>query len=387
VREQARLALGEALLRNGKAKDALAVFTIAEKSPTKDVATQGVYGAALSLEAQKQWGAAAARWSKLASLSTANDAKARAHLRQGVALAKAKQVASLAAFDKAIAVDPKSELAAQALYESAWAAHDLKQAAQESARWTRLASEYSSSPYAAEANLQRGEALFVTKNWNEAANAYRVVTQNHASSEVAPLAWYKMASAFYNLRNWSEAASAFDKAATFSKSSIAVESNFWAAQSWRQAGGDMNAARARYETFIGAASTPNAANNIKQLLPSARLGLGQTLAASNDWERAVTVYRAGLAGASGGVAAELNYRLGEALSQSGNNKDAATQWLKVVINYPQSEWAARAQWQAAQLLEKTGDRDAAIANYRALSQRQPANEWTAQAQDRLKTLQ
>jgi TolA-binding protein len=149
----------------------------------------------------------------------------------------------------------------------------------------------------------------------------------------------------------------------------------------------MNAARTRYETFIAAASTPSAAKEIKELLPSARLGLGQALAAANDWTRAATVYRAGLAGASGAVAAELNYRLGEALSQSGSNKDAATQWLKVVINHPQSEWASRAQWQAAQLLEKTGDRDAAIANYRALSQRQPASEWTTQAQERLKTLQ
>jgi tetratricopeptide (TPR) repeat protein len=196
-----------------------------------------------------------------------------------------------------------------------------------------------------------------------------------------------MASALYNLPNWGEAASAFDKAATFAKSPIAVESNFWAAQSWRQAGSDMNAARTRYETFIAAASTPSAAKEIKELLPSARLGLGQALAAANDWTRAATVYRAGLAGASGAVAAELNYRLGEALSQSGSNKDAATQWLKVVINHPQSEWASRAQWQAAQLLEKTGDRDAAIANYRALSQRQPASEWTTQAQERLKTLQ
>jgi TolA-binding protein len=56
----------------------------------------------------------------------------------------------------------------------------------------------------------------------------------------------------------------------------------------------------------------------------------------------------------------LNYRLGEALAQSGKGKEAATQWLKVVITYPQSEWAAQAQWQAAQALEKSGDKDAAV---------------------------
>jgi TolA-binding protein len=97
VREQARLALGEALLRNGKSKDALTVFAVAEKSASKDVAAQAAYGAALSLEARKQWGAAAARWNNLATLSAAGDARARAHLRQGMALLKAKQVASLAA--------------------------------------------------------------------------------------------------------------------------------------------------------------------------------------------------------------------------------------------------------------------------------------------------
>jgi TolA-binding protein len=158
VREQARLALGEALLRGGKAKDALTVFASASQSANKETAAQGAYGAALSLEAQKQWGAAGAQWSKLASLTTENSAKARAYFQQAGA-GQSQAGSSLAAFDKAISIDPKGELAARALYESAWAAHDLKQAAQETARWTRLANEYSNSSFAAEANLQRGEAL------------------------------------------------------------------------------------------------------------------------------------------------------------------------------------------------------------------------------------
>lgn len=385
LRDAARLALGEALLKSGKTKEALPVFAVAEKSKNKEVAAQGARGAALASEAQKQWPGAAQRWAKVAALSSDGASRARAFTRQGLALTKAKNgAAAMAAFERAVAAAPKGETAARTLYEAAWLARDLKQSQKESALWTRLATEFPDSPLAAEAAFQQGEALFAAKQWNSAATAYRRVTDGYAKSEVAPLAWYKLGSALYNAKSWSEAGAAFDRA-TALKSEVAAESLFWAGESWWQAESP-GEARSRYEAFIKAAGSNNS-KELRALLPSAHLGLGRALSAAGDWTRAATVFRAGLSGARGVVDAELNFRLGEALAQTGNDKAAATQFLKVAISHADSQWAPRAQWGAAQSLEKSGDKAGALAAYRALAARRPASDLTAQAQERIRALQ
>ncbi|MBV9471030.1 MAG: tetratricopeptide repeat protein, partial [Abitibacteriaceae bacterium] len=384
IKERLQLSLGEALLSQKKTKEAAPVFVALQTSTVKDIATQAAYGSSLALEADKQWAAAARSWGKYAESAPDAPSRARAYLHQGLALVQAKSgVAAKAAFDQAVAADPKGEVGARALYESAWAAHDAKQTADEAARWQRLATDFPQSKYAAEAAFQQGESLFDSKSWNDAAAAYRTVTDKFPQSEAAPLAWYKLGSSLYNMKNWDEAATAFDKAATFPKSDVALESSFWAGESLRQ-GGKVEQARTRYQKFINGAAT--ASKEVKAYLPTARLGLGQALAASNDLNGAVATYEAGLADAQGADAAELNYRLGEVLAQQGKYKEAYTHYLKVVISYRNSQWAPRSQWAAGQALEKTGDKQAAIDMYRQLAQRQPTSDLTSQAQDRLKAL-
>jgi TolA-binding protein len=387
LHNQARLALGESLLRSGKARDAAPVFTALSGSSDKEIATQAAYGAALSSESLKQWDAAATGWGKYAGLVADPATRARAYYQQGQALVNAKNGAgALAAFDKAVAADPKGEVGAQALYESAWAAHDLKQGAQETTRWQRLATEFPDSKLAAEANLQQGEALFAAKSWAAAAQAYSIVTQRYGQSDAAPQAWYKLGSAQYNLKAWTEAAAAFDKAAAFPKSPVALESSYWAGESLVQAN-NVAAARPHFEAFIkGATARPNLSADLKAMVPAARLGIGRALAAANDWAGAVAAYQAASNGAQGAVAAETGFYLGEALVQQGKLKEGATQFLKVATLYGGSEWAPRAQWGAAEATEKSGDKEAALQLYRALAERQPASPLTTQAQEKVKAL-
>lgn len=386
---RAQLALGEALLRGDKATEAATVFAEAEKSAIKDVAAQGSYGVALSLEAQKQWGAAGASWAKYAAASTDAKAKASAFLSQGLALVQTPdKAAALPAFDSTIAADPKSETAARALSESAWVLHDTKQTEKELAAWTRLATEFPLSPLSAEAFFQRGEALFEQKKWDDAAVSYRTVGDKYPDSELNGAARYKLGSTLYNQEKWGDAATAFGAAAkskTGDKAAdVALESSFWAGESLRRAG-NLASARAPYQTFIvgNNAKTPM---HLRELLPAARLGLGQALEAANDGASAIPVYRAGLDGASGATATELNFRLGQSLLKSGNSKDALPLLLKVAILDPKSEWAAQSQWNAAQITEKNGDRAGALELYRKLSQSQPPSEWSAKAGEQVKAL-
>jgi TolA-binding protein len=195
-----------------------------------------------------------------------------------------------------------------------------------------------------------------------------------------------MGSALYNLKSWAEAAAAFEKAAGFAKSPAALESSYWAGESLVQAN-NLAAARPHFDTFIkGVAAGKDVSADLKAFVPAARLGIGRALAASNDWTGAVAAYEAGLNGAGGALAAELNFRLGEAYAQQNKHKEAATQFLKVATLYGGSEWAPRAQWGAAEATEKSGDKAAAIELYRALAGRQPASDLTARAQEKLKAL-
>ncbi|HEX8552159.1 MAG TPA: tetratricopeptide repeat protein [Abditibacteriaceae bacterium] len=377
VRLPLQIALGEALWRGGSATQALPVLAVVEKSGMPEFAAQAALNSALALEALKDNGAAA-KWGSFASLSTDASEKARGYLRQGLALVKAKNATgALAAFDRAVTAEPQGKLAARALYESAWAARDTKNAT-ENARWQKLTTDYADSSYAADASFQQAEALFRAKKWTDAATAYRAVATKYASSESAPLAWYQLGASLFNASDWTGAATAFDKAATL-KSESAVESLFWSGESWQRAG-QAAQAQSSYAKFVAA---PTAS---PKLLPAARLGLGKGFAAAKEWPRAIATYEAGLKGASGNTAAELEFRLGEALTAAGRTKDATPHFLKVAIAYSESQWASQAQWNAAQALENAGDKTGATELYRGLAARTPTDTFSTQAVDKLKIL-
>lgn len=384
TKDRLQLALGQALLRSNKTQEAAPIFVALSGSAVKDVAAQGAYGAAQVLEADKQWGAAAKSWGQYAAAADDAPTRAKGYLAQGVDLAQAKShVAAVVAFDQAVKADPKGDVGAQALNESAWAAYDAKQTPDALARWGRVVTDYPTSRYAAMAALAQGDTSFEAKSWDAAAASYRIVTDKFPHSAEAPSAWYKLGSALYNQQNWSDAAPAFDKAAASPKSKYALESSYWAGESWRKAG-KLDQARTRYATFIGGAA--NAPQDVKAYLPAARSGLGQALVAANDVGHAITVYQAGLPDASGADAADLNYHLGVALMQQGKYKDAYDHFLKVDVLYGNSEWAPRADWAAGQAQEKLGNKQGALDMYQQLVKRQPASDLTAQAQERVKAL-
>ena len=389
LKQQARLALAQALWGAGKNAPAATVFGELATSKDADIALQSTYGAAMTLEVQQQWAPSAAQWARYAEMSDAGDKRADAYLHQGLALAKAKNGAqALAAFDRALAADPNGEKGARALLESAWAAHDLKQKEQETQRWQKLAAL--DSPYAATALLQQGQMAFDAKKWPEAAISYRAVLDKFPNSREAPLAAYQLGSSLYNAEKWAEAAMAFERAAqtpdntaSAEQKDAAVEALFWSGESLRRAG-DENAAANSYRKFIASiALRPQI--GAAQWLPQARLGLGRALNAKQQWAEAATVLRAALDGgqAAPEVAAEANFLLAQNLAAQNKPQEAATQALKVTTLYPNSAWAAEAAWIAATSIEKGGNKTAALELYRALAKRAGGGEWAVKAKEKL----
>ncbi len=391
LKQQARLALAQALWGAGKNAPAATVFGELTTAQDKDIALQSTYGAAMTLEAQQLWAPSAMQWARYAEMSEEGAKRAEAYLHQGLALTKAKNGAqALAAFDRAIAADPNGERGARALLESAWAAHDLKQNEQETQRWQKLAAL--DSPYAATALLQQGQMMFATKKWPEAAASYRAVLAKFPNSREAPLAAYQLGSALYNSEKWAEAATAFERAAqtpaadaTVEQKDAAVEALFWNGESLQRAG-DLNAV-ASYRKFIAAiALRPQI--GAAQWLPQARLGLGRALNAQKQWPEAANVLRALLEveKVAPEVAAEANFLLAQNLEAQNKPEEAATQALKVTTRYPQSAWAAEAAWIAATSIEKSGNKSSARELYKALAKRENGGEWAAKAQERLQNL-
>ena len=263
--------------------------------------------------------------------------------------------------------------------------HEAKDSAQEAARWARLEKQFPTSKLAPEAIFQQGEIALAAQKWDDAAAAYRRVLDKHAQSELAPRASYQLGTALYSAQKWADAATAFDKAgAATAKERFAVEAPFWSAESYRRAG-KLGEAATRYETFVKNLEANAAApDDLKDYLPAARLGWGQSV---NDAARAAEIYQPALASAKGKTKVELALRLGEALHKQGKYPEAIQHLVSVATGAAESEWGAQAQWLAAESLEKTGAKGDALALYRRLAERQPATDYTTKAQAKVKELE
>ncbi|BCM93981.1 outer membrane protein assembly factor BamD [Abditibacteriota bacterium] len=380
-KDRAQLALASALLNGGKLAPAVTVFAVVEKSTDKTFAAQGAQGGALALEKQSLWREAAARWGKRATLVSDGDVKARAYIRQGLALGKAKDNASAQlAFDAAVTAAPKSDMGAQALYEAAWLAHDAKQTQVESARWTRLETDFPDSKLTPEAIFQNGELALSAKKWDEAAATYERLLQKYPADKLAPNANFSQGTAYYNAQKWTEAAAAFDKVGP-SKESFSLEAPFWAAESLRK-GSNLTEAGSRYQKFVQAVeNNAKATAELKALLPAARLGWGQSVSTP---AQAATIYQPALASAQGKTKTELSFRLGEALTAQNKWSQAVPVLLPVATS--ENDWTAPAQWWLAQSLENTGAKADALAMYQKLAKSQPSNQWTEKAAAHIKEL-
>ncbi len=382
-----KLALGEAQWRGKSYAPAAATLT-GFASSDKEMVAQAAFFAASADESLSKWKEAAAQWAKYTASAKEPGEQARGQLKRGLALLKnpdaASKTSAQAAFESAVALDPKGETGARALYESAWAATEAKSAGA-GALWEQLARDFPTSKYASSAQFQIAESLFAQKKWDEAAQAYAQVTKSQASED-APLAWYQMGSALFNAQKWSEASAAFEHASSFPKSDSAQESLFWAGQSQLK-GQNLKAARPFFERFLsGAAASTDAKADWRKWVAPARLGLGRALVESGENARAEGLLRQVAAGAANSSAAEANFELAQALFAQSKWKEASEAALKVTTLFGSSEWAPQSAWIAAQATEKSGDKASATALYRAIAQAQPPSQWATQAQERLKAL-
>ncbi len=384
LKDNAQLTLARVQYYGGKNKEAATSFAVVESAKDKAIAAQALQGGAFALEKQENWQSAAEKWAKFATASTEPKTKSESLFHQGYALGKIKNNGALAAYDAAIAADPKGDFAADALYESAWLLREQK-SADEAARWARLERDFPNSKRAADALYQQGEVALAAKKWDEAAGFYRRAAEKDPQSDLTPRANYQLGTVLYNAEKWAEAATAFDKSGEAKvKTAFAPEAPYWAADSYRRAG-KLSEAAARYEAFVTNVEGNNTAvpTELKTYLPAARLGWGQSV---SDPIKAAAVYQSALPKAEGAIKAELQFRLGEALFNQKKYAEAAPLLALATLD-EKTAWFSQAQWLAAQSLENSGAKGDALVLYKKLAARQPATDLTAKAQAKMKELE
>jgi tetratricopeptide (TPR) repeat protein len=102
-------------------------------------------------------------------------------------------------------LDLKNPLAANVLYELAWAWKKKGDAAKTSEVFTRLATELPDSRFAAEAHFHIGEALYDNDEFDKAAERYRQCLESDPEPNVGERAAYKIAWCHFEQEDWEEA--------------------------------------------------------------------------------------------------------------------------------------------------------------------------------------
>ena len=98
---------------------------------------------------------------------------------------------------------------AKVLYELAWAHKELKQDAQASDAFERIATEFPESTYAAEAHYHVGEQLYAKGDYDSARSHYSVASQATPPGELTEKALYKLGWANFQLQSYAESEKIF----------------------------------------------------------------------------------------------------------------------------------------------------------------------------------
>ncbi|HEX2999763.1 MAG TPA: tetratricopeptide repeat protein, partial [Armatimonadota bacterium] len=380
LRLSALLTLAEAATGAGDypAADAACEKALAA-NPKPNEAASALYALALSAHRQEKYIDAVPRWQKaLDALKKLPDSPLtpQAEYFLGYALTQLKRYVEANPHLEAVAAS-RNELAEQARYDLAWNCIELKQSERAATEFERLATDFPKGRYAAEALFLAGEQYFARKEYVPAAERYRRADALKPQGELAGKIVMQLGAALYYLQDYPGAAAAFARAAALGGKD-ASEATYWAGASWAKAE-KWDQARPLFERYL--ALSPTGEHAAAACLGSARAAL-----AAGDALQAIASCERGLQSARGDLAAELQFRLGDALLRQKKAGDAASAYLKVAILYPESSWASDAQYQAGQAFEAAGDRERAISVYRALITKSPQSNAATKAKARLTAL-
>lgn len=296
-------------------------------------------------------------------------------------------------------------------YELAWVEKRLGDPAAARAAFEKVVATTQDEALAAEARLHAGELLLDEKQVEQALAALQQV-----SGRFAARAQYRIGSVLVEREAWAEAAAAFARSVEGELGELRGEALFLCGESWARAG-ERRQAIAPLRALLQEA--PEHARS-----QAARLTLGQAELEGGDARRAATtlsdftrrdngqnkqdgarawLYLGKALQASGGgsaaeaafqqvteltdteLAAEAQFRLGDARYQRGDRDGAVDALLKLSVLYGHEEWVAQGLWLAGKCYAESGQTDRARKLWSELVERFPNSKVANQARGKLQT--
>jgi TolA-binding protein len=356
-----------------------------------------------------------------------------ARLLQGLCLAGTKKYAqAAAAFRRLLAEQPQFAAADRVLFELGVAETLDGKGAEAAATFATLVDRFPKSPHAAEAWLERGEAAWREKRWDEADKAYQGAIAAAAAAPagrrdlVVEQARHKLGWTRLTQKDHAGAAQAFAaQLAAAPRGAFAVDAQALLGEALLQQGKPADAERAfaaalgpevslssaelRDGTFIRASEAAArqekwqeslalaerflAAAPQSPLAPQARYAAAWARQNLGRLDDALAGYRAIADGPRTELAARARLMEGEVLFERGAHKEAVKAFFKVAYGFGEKQappafhpWQAQATFEAARCFEVLKKPEQARGLYAELVERYPDSEHVAAARKRLEAL-
>jgi TolA-binding protein len=343
------------------------------KYPRNKLAREVTYALGWTLLKQKEFGAAAEMFSRLAG---GNDAFALAAMyRKGVAeKLQGKRDEAAGTFNSLYRTNPKSDYADNALYDLGLMLFEDKKIQEAEKFFEKVTAEYPMSDVVADAYEMLGECLFAESNYEAARTAYgQALGQAGASPEVMATASYQIAWCFYRANRFKEAAGQFSKfSSAYPADPRAAESSYWMAESEYE-GGDYQSALTHYQNLLGRPGTARR--------EEASYGIGWSHFKMNNFPEAIEAFeRLIVAYPNGKFSFDARLRLGDCYFQQKDYGKAAGDYRAVIRLFPKKDGIDYAYYQLAQTYFRSEDRDQAAQQFSALIKTFPRSSLADDAQ-------
>ncbi|MGC9317926.1 MAG: tetratricopeptide repeat protein, partial [Armatimonadota bacterium] len=247
--------------------------------------------------------------------------------------------------------------------------------------YAQIIEDFPESDTVGQAQYGRAWALLRQERDDEALPLFRAAAESVTSPAVVADARYQAARLLFDQEKYDEAVSLLEPL--------------------REAEGDAErlpwALALLGRSYLQAGSAEQAAEVLEQVLARwpehqaasrASLDLGRAYRSLQRYDEAVEPLQRAAEADDASIAARAQHELAATARDSGDVAKAAEEFLRVAILYPDSDWAAAAQFAAGQCYEQLDQTDNAIKSYTViLRQYGDQQQWAQKAQERIDQLQ
>jgi TolA-binding protein len=379
---EAPLRIGDCYYSEKKFAEAAGAYGEAAKAAAPEIAAEATYWLGMSRLEMKTAAEAAGAFETLATKYPKSPFAQRGQVRLAEALTQqGKTDAALAAYSKAVALNPAAPAAETAAYAQGVLLYGAKRVPDAAAQFQQFLQRYPKSGQTAAARLALAQCQFEGKEFAAAATTlHPLIEPDAAKGDTLAAACFLLGQCDSRLNKPDLAIAAYRAAVdaapqgAYAPRALAALGSIYTARGMTKEAGDVYALLSR--KYSG---TPQAGDALLLAADAAREG--------GKYEEAIRLYSQ-IVAQKGDDASMARARLGlaQSLSQTGKTEAALRSLEELTASKPGGDLAVRARFTAGEIQEKAGHNPEAIRAYEAALSLQPTPEIAAACLLRLGTL-